>query len=51
VLLGVLDSPEGKIGEKKYMKTKIETLGYSFDKIFHKCTKLSVVVKSYHELE
>lgn len=51
MLLGILDSPGVKIGEKKCMKTKIETLGYSSDIIFHKSTKVHVGVKSCHELK
>lgn len=51
MLLGILESPEVKIGEKKCMKTKIETLGYSSDIIFHKGTKVRVGVKSCHELK
>lgn len=51
VLLGVLDPPEGKMGGKKCMRTKIRTLEYSFEVIFHKGTKGSVVVKSCHDLK
>lgn len=48
MLLGVLGSPEGEMGEKKCMKTKIETLGYSFG-IFDKGTEVSTEVKSCRE--
>lgn len=48
MLLGLLGSPEGEMGGKTCMKTKIETLGYSFD-IFCKGTEVSIEVKSCHE--
>lgn len=51
MLLGILGSPEENTGEKEMYKTKIKALGYSLDIIFHKGTKISVVVKSCHELK